>query len=89
MKRLSSARIEALALTIMTRLEKTPGLTVRDRGAALRLISTRLKEAFSVDPALDRSVRARIESLKRQVPEGSGEWDLLYRQYLDDLSRRG
>ena len=89
MKRLSSARIEALALAIVGRIEQAPGLSVSDRGVALRLISTRLKEAFAVDAALDRAVRARIESLHRPVPEGSREWELLYRQYLDELARRG
>lgn len=89
MKRLSSARLEALALAIMTRLEKDRSVTVRDRGAALRAISKRLTEAFHVDPELDRAVKARIASLNRSVPEGSREWELLYRQYLDELSRRG
>jgi len=88
-KRLSNARIEALALTILSRIEKDPSATVRDRGAALRAINVRLKEAFQVDPELDRAVRSRIASLHRPVPEGSREWELLYRQYLDELARRG
>jgi len=33
-------------------------------------------------------VRQRIESLSRQVPEGSSEWDLLYRQYSEELAKR-
>lgn len=89
MKRLGSARIEALALAIVRRIEKDGGMTVRDRGAALRAINARLKEAFQVDSTLDRAVRSRIASLNRPVPEGSREWELLYRQYLDELSRRG
>jgi hypothetical protein len=88
-KRLSNARVEALALTILSRIEKDPSATVRDRGMALRAINARLKEAFQVDPELDRAVRARIASLHRPVPEGSREWELLYRQYLEELARRG
>jgi len=41
-----------------------------------------------LDATLDKAVRARIGSLKRSVPEGSREWDVLYRQYLDELARR-
>jgi len=88
-KRLSDGRVEALALAIIGRLEKQRDFKITDRGVALRLVVTRLKEAFQVDPELDRAVRARISSLHRPVPEGSREWELLYRQYLDELSRRG
>jgi hypothetical protein len=88
-KRLSDARVESVALTIVGRLEKQRDIKISDRGAALRLVANRLKEAFQVDPELDRAVRAKIASLHRPVPEGSREWELLYRQYLDELSRRG
>jgi len=87
-KRLSDRRIEALALAIADSLTATAGVQIRDRGRLVRAVSKRLSEAFSVDPALDRAVRARIESLQRTVPEGSREWDLLYQQYLVELSRR-
>jgi hypothetical protein len=87
-KRLSEARIESLALAIVDRVAKQPGVVVRDRGAAVRATAARLHQAFQVDAALDGAVRARIASLKRSVPEGSREWDVLYRQYLDELARR-
>ena len=88
MKRLSEARIEALALAIVDRVTKQPGVVVRDRGGAVRATAARLNQAFQVDATLDKAVRARIGSLKRSVPEGSREWDVLYRQYLDELARR-
>jgi hypothetical protein len=87
-KRLSDARIEALALAIVDKIAREREVTVRDRGAAVRAVNTRLRQAFQTEGELDRAVRARIASLKRPVPEGSREWDLLYRQYLDELSRR-
>jgi hypothetical protein len=87
-KRLGDARIEALSLALVDAIGRTPGLKVQDRGRAVRAVSARLKAAFQVDSSLDRAVRARIASLKRPVPETSREWDLLYRQYLDELSRR-
>jgi hypothetical protein len=34
-------------------------------------------------------VRYKIESQARDIPEGSEEWDILYRRYYDDeMSKR-
>jgi len=87
-KRLSSARIEALALAITGALERSGGLSVTDRGAVVRAVTAALQRGFQVDGETDRRVRERIASLSRSVPEGSREWDLLYQQYSEELSRR-
>lgn len=88
MRKLSDGRIEAMALAVVKGLEGKPGVTVTDRGGAVRIVAAQLRGAFQEDTALDRAVRARIASLSRKVPEGSREWDILYRQYADELSRR-
>ena len=88
MRRLSDARIEALAITIVDRLAKSRDFEVKDRGAAVRATAARLTRAFQVDAAADRAARAKIASLSRHVPEGSREWDVLYRQYLEELARK-
>lgn len=88
MRRLSDARIEAMALAVVKALEADRGVTVTDRGAAVRIVTDQLRSAFQGDSGLDRAVRARIASLSREVPEGSREWDILYRQYSEELSRR-
>ena len=88
MKRLSDGRVEALALAIVDKIAREREMKIGDRGAAVRAVSHRLRQAFQTDNELDRAVRARIASLARPVPEGSREWDLLYKQYLDELSRR-
>jgi hypothetical protein len=36
------------------------------------------------EEALDREARKKIESQKRTVPEGSLEWDILYRKYYTE-----
>jgi len=88
MRHLGNQRIEAMGLAILAALEASGGLEVIDRGAALRSVVARLKSAFQIDAELDRAVRARIESLKRDVPEGSREWEVLYRQYAEELAAR-
>jgi hypothetical protein len=87
-RNLGSARIEAIALAVVDRLGSTAGLRVKDRGAAVAACAKRLRTAFQVDEQLDAAVRARIASLRRDVPEGGREWELLYQQYLEELSRR-
>ena len=88
MSRFGELRIESLALAIADRLGRTTGLRVTDRGKVVREVEKRLKTAFQADASLDQEVRARIESLSRKVPEGSREWEILYRQYSEELARR-
>lgn len=39
---------------------------------------------------IDVKVRGMIQTLKRDVPEGSPEWDVMYGKYFEqELSRRG
>jgi hypothetical protein len=40
------------------------------------------------DEAIDALVRRKIESQKRQIPEGSDEWEVLYRKYYEEESAR-
>ncbi len=88
MKHLRDARIEALSLAAVAGLKKAPGIKVLDEGKAVRAVNEGLKRRFQADKEIDAAVRARIASLKRSVPEGSMEWDILYRQYAEELARR-
>ena len=39
---------------------------------------------------IDNDVRQKIDNLKRDVPEGSSEWKILYNKYYaDEMARRG
>ncbi len=37
---------------------------------------------------IDSKVRAMVASLKRNVPEGSPEWDVMYSKYFEEEMRR-
>ena len=50
------------------------------RQDVVKIISDEMK----VDETIDAAVRRRIESQKRQIVEGSSEWDVLYRKYYED-----
>jgi len=40
------------------------------------------------DEAIDALVRRKIETQKRNIPEGSDEWEVLYRKYYEEESSR-
>jgi len=37
---------------------------------------------------LEESIRRRIATQRRDLPEGSAEWDLLFRKYYDDEMKK-
>jgi hypothetical protein len=43
-----------------------------------------LKAELEREDAMEESVRRKIESQKRDIPEGSPEWDLLFRKYYEE-----
>jgi len=86
--RLREERVESLSLAIAKAIVDS-GVQVLDKGSAVRRIAARIGASLGGDSgALDRAVRSRIASLQRQVPEGSREWEVLYRKYTEELSRR-
>ena len=54
------------------------------RQDVLKLIEGEMK----ADEAIDALVRRKIESQKRQILEGSDEWEVLYRKYYEEESAR-
>jgi len=87
--RASEGRLSALAHLVLDAVKK--GSEVADLRTD-RLVLTEIKavlgDFFNVDDAIDAKVRRKIASLSRRVPEGSGEWDVLYRQYLEEERRK-
>ena len=43
-----------------------------------------IEAEMRTDEAIDVTVRHKIESQKRLIPEGSEEWDILYRKYHEE-----
>ena len=53
-------------------------MAVRQRIVAL------LKAELEREDAMEDAIRQKIESQKRSIPEGSPEWELLYRKYHEE-----
>jgi hypothetical protein len=70
--------------------------TWRDEGLAAieneRLALMEIKRVLTLDHVaddrIDAAVRRKIASLSRQVPPGSREWEVLYRQYYEEERRK-
>ncbi len=54
----------------------------------LREIKRTIAEELKFEDEADAAARRVIQSLSRKVPEGSPEWDVLYRKYRDEEMRR-
>ena len=89
MSRATEGRISALAHLALTAIKKGDEITdLRTDRLVLTEIKGALTDFFNVDDTIDAKVRRKIASLSRRVPEGSSEWDVLYRQYSEEEKRK-
>ena len=89
MSRATEGRISALSHIALTAIKKgTEVADLHNDRLVLAEIKAALNDFFSIDDALDVKVRRKIASLSRRVPEGSSEWDVLYRKYLEEEKRK-
>jgi len=84
--RLSDNRINALARLVLRELAAV-GEVVNER-ATLAESKRVLSEHFQRNDKIDELVRRKIASLSRPVVSGSMEWDVLYRRYFEEESRK-
>ena len=87
--RLSEERISHLAHLVSEGVWKDDMVDFSDDVRALKEIKLVIKDYLSREDSADSTARAKILSLSRDVPEGSKEWDVLYRQYVEEeLSKK-
>ena len=88
MSRLSESRISHLAHLLVDGVRKARLGEFPNEGRALAETKRVLQEDFQREDQLDDIVRQKIQSLSRHVPAGSREWDVLYRKYFEEESRK-
>lgn len=84
---LSEDKISHLAHLIVRGLAKQAALHAEEP-AVLREIKRVLQEDAQLEAELDRQVRAKLASYARPIPEGSTEWDVLYRKLMAEALQR-
>ncbi len=85
---LSENRISHLAHLIMDGIGMGKLGEFPNEGRALAETKQALRDYFQWEAHLDEVVRQKIMSLSRRVPPGSREWDVLYRKYFAEESRK-
>lgn len=87
--RLSEDRISHLSHLVQDALERDKNVEpLQAEERLLREIKRTITAELQFEDEADTAARRTIQSLSRKVPEGSREWDVLYRKYLDEELRR-
>lgn len=88
--RLSHNKITHLSTIIAEGLKKEGVLSPIREEEARREIRAALEEFLRVDDDIDQVVRKKIDTLEKKPPEGSQEWQVLYKKYFrQEEVRRG
>ena len=88
MSRLSDSRISHLAHLVLDSLTKSKLAEFPAEGRSLTETKQILQQFFQFEDQLDDAVRQKIATLSRHIPPGSWEWDVLYRKYYEEESRK-
>ena len=87
--RLSDERISHVSHLVSEGIWKDDLVDFTSDEKALKEIKSVIRGYLMLEDDADTKARARIASLSRDVPEGSREWEVLYRQYNEEeLSRK-
>ena len=83
--KLSREKILHISHLILRYMDQEDALEYFDEPQEVRQTIVRiLTEEMRADEMIDALVRRKIESQKRSIPEGSAEWDVLYRKYFEE-----
>jgi len=87
--RLSEDRISHISHLVQDMLLRNRNVDIlQAEERLLREIKHTITGELKFEDEADAAARKTIQSLSRRVPEGSPEWDVLYRKYLGEEMRR-
>jgi hypothetical protein len=84
----SEGRKSQLAHLIVERLVRDGQLEVDSDRHVLKAIKQALDGEGAAEQMIDIAARRKIASLARTVPDGSREWEVLYRKYADEERKK-
>jgi len=88
--KLSRDKVSDISHKIIEMLRKSRELRLRNKDTnAVRLeIVRQMTDVLMTEDKVDRAARAKIRTQKRDIPEGSEEWDILLRRYYAEELRK-
>jgi uncharacterized protein len=89
--KLSRDKVIDISHKVVTALRKARQVRLKKPPNEVRLELVReMTETLQAEEKVDRTARDKIRSQKREIPEGSEEWDLLLRRYYaEELKKLG
>jgi hypothetical protein len=90
--KLSRDKVTDISHKLVDALRKSRELRLKQKDTnVVRLEVVRLMtDLLMTEDKVDRAARAKIRTQKREIPEGSEEWDLLHRKYYsEELKKLG
>lgn len=90
--KLSRDKVTQVSHKLVEMLRKTHELRLKEKDPNnVRLEIVRIMtELLVAEEKVDRAARLKIRSQKREIPEGTEEWDLLHRRYYsEELKKLG
>jgi hypothetical protein len=90
--KLSRDKVTDISHKIVEMLRKNRELRLKNKDTnAVRLEILRvMTDLLLAEDKVDRAARQKVRSQKREIPEGSEEWDLLHRRYYsEELKKLG
>jgi hypothetical protein len=83
--RLSREKINILSHCVADRLAEIDEVTFREDRNTIRLEALQvINKWMTRESEMDQAARHKIESQAKAIPEGSEEWDILYRKYYEE-----
>lgn len=87
--RLTREKTVRLSHRVIDHLVAAPDVDfVEDRDTIRQEIVNIITSLLKVEEQVDAEVRAKISSQKKEILEGSEEWDILYRKYYAEALKR-
>ncbi len=83
--RLSRDKINLLSHRVADTLAEIDEVTFHEDRNTIRLAALDvLNKWLKKESEMDQAARLKIESQTKTIPEGSEEWDILYRKYYEE-----
>ena len=86
---LSEDRISHFSHLIVKGMKTTPGVRLlQAEESVVREIQQIMVAELRLDEQIDKMARERLASYSRRIPEGSPEWDVLFRKFVEEELKR-
>jgi hypothetical protein len=83
--RLSREKVVHLSHILIEHMENDPAIKLREESNAIRnyIVDVLMKELIK-DEKMEETARRKIRSMKKNVVEGSRDWDILFWKYYQE-----